>query len=180
MSGHSAMNAVRAGDPGSGGATGLEVRPDPATDDDEIVTWWGLVIEGYHLTQDRLMGEIGERFGLAPGSFDILLRLVRSPEHKMPMTRLAREAALSSGGFTKVADRLAAADLIVREPCDTDRRVTYAVLTEHGLDVARRAREACAEILRRRVLSPLGLERSEALAEAMRTLRAANGEDGLY
>ncbi|GAA3359295.1 MarR family transcriptional regulator [Saccharopolyspora gregorii] len=173
MSGGSATNAVRTTE--NGGA-----RADPGTDDDEIVTWWGLVIEGYHLTQERLMSEIADRFGLAPGSFDILLRLVRSPEHKMPMTRLAREAALSSGGFTKVADRLAAADLIVREPCDTDRRVTYAVLTEHGLDMAERAREACAEILRRRVLAPLGLDRSEALAEAMRTLRAANGEDGIY
>ena len=75
-------------------------------DDDQVVTWWGLVIEGYLATQNRLLTEIDKRFGLAPASFDVLLRLVRSPEHRMPMTRLAREAALSSGGFTKVADRL--------------------------------------------------------------------------
>ena len=81
-------------------------KPDPCTDDDEIVTWWGLVIEGYLATQDKLMGEIAQRFGLAPAPFDILIRLVRSPDHRMPMTRLAGEAALSSGGFTKVADRL--------------------------------------------------------------------------
>lgn len=150
---------------------------DPSTDDDEIVTWWGLVIEGYHVTQEHLMGEIEQQSGLAPGAFDILIRLLRSPENRMPMTRLAREAALSSGGFTKVADRLAAADLIAREPCDTDRRVTYAVLTEHGLATADRARSACAEILRRRVLTPLGSERSSDLAEAMRALRAANTEN---
>ncbi|GAA0502807.1 MarR family transcriptional regulator [Saccharopolyspora subtropica] len=148
--------------------------PDPCTDDDEIITWWGLVIEGYHVTQDRLMAEIGEQFDLAPAAFDILLRLVRSPDHRMPMTKLAREAALSSGGFTKVADRLARADLIRRQPCETDRRVTYAVLTDHGLDVARRARKATAEVLRRRVLAPLGKEESAALAQAMRTLREAN------
>ena len=103
------------------------------TSDEEIVTWWGLVIEGYHVTQERVMSEIGERFALTPGAFDILLRLVRSPDQRMPMTRLAREAALSSGGFTKIADRLAAAGLIRREPCATDRRVTYAVLTDHGV-----------------------------------------------
>lgn len=145
-------------------------------DDDEIVTWWGLVIEGYLATQDKLMGEIEERFGLAPASFDILIRLVRTPGHQMPMTRLAKEAALSSGGFTKVADRLVAADLICREPSPNDRRVTYACLTEHGLEVAEKARQACAEILRRRVLEPLGPQASEALAEAMRTLRTVNGE----
>lgn len=145
------------------------------TDDDEIVTWWGLVIEGYLATQDRLMGEIAERFGLAPASFDILLRLVRSPEHRMPMTRLATEAALSSGGFTKVADRLVAADLICRIPSPDDRRVTFASLTEHGLEVANKARAAAADILRRIVLTPLG-EDAPALAEAMRTLRAFNAD----
>jgi DNA-binding MarR family transcriptional regulator len=144
-------------------------------DDDEIVTWWGLVIEGYLATQDKLMGEIAERFGLAPAPFDILLRLVRTPGHQMPMTRLANEAALSSGGFTKVADRLVAADLVRRSPSPHDRRVTYACLTEQGVEVAEKARQACAEILRRRVLEPLGPEASVALAEAMRTLRAANG-----
>jgi DNA-binding MarR family transcriptional regulator len=149
-------------------------KPDPCTDDDEIVTWWGLVIEGYLATQDKLMGEIAERFDLAPASFDILIRLVRSPDHRMPMTRLAGEAALSSGGFTKVADRLVAADLICRVPSSDDRRVTFAALTPHGLDVAQRAREACAEILRRTVLAPLGPDASSSLAEAMRTLREAN------
>ncbi|MEV7553078.1 MarR family transcriptional regulator [Amycolatopsis sp. NPDC089917] len=149
------------------------VKPEEPNDD-EVVTWWGLVIEGYLATQNKLMGEIAERFGLAPASFDILLRLVRSPEHRMPMTRLAVEAALSSGGFTKVADRLVAADLICRVPSPDDRRVTFAALTEHGLDVAERAREACAEILRRIVLAPLG-DDAHGLAEAMRTLRTVNG-----
>src|SRR4051812_36348727 len=87
-----------------------------AVDDDEIVTWWGLVIEGYLATQAGLMGEIAAELDLAPAPFDVLLRLVRSPGYRMPMTRLAREAALSSGGFTKVADRLVAGNLIRREP----------------------------------------------------------------
>ncbi|WP_179956708.1 MarR family winged helix-turn-helix transcriptional regulator [Amycolatopsis anabasis] len=150
---------------------------EPRIDDDEIVTWWGLVIEGYLATQDKLMGEIFERFGLAPASFDILVRLIRTPGHRMPMTRLASEAALSSGGFTKVADRLVAADLIRRVPSQDDRRVTFAELTEHGLDVANRSRRACADILRRTVLAPLGPEASVALAEAMRTLRRVNGTE---
>ncbi|QUH02598.1 MarR family transcriptional regulator [Saccharopolyspora erythraea] len=150
---------------------------DPCTDDDEIVTWWGLVIEGYHVTQAKLDAELAERFELAPASFDILLRLVRSPDCRMPMTRLAREAALSSGGFTKVADRLAAAGLIRREPCPSDRRVTYATLTDHGRDVADQARRAAARVLRQRVLAPLGVERSADLADVMRVLRAANGRE---
>ncbi|QUH02852.1 MarR family transcriptional regulator [Saccharopolyspora erythraea] len=149
---------------------------DPRPGDDEIITWWGLVIEGYHATQDRLMGAIADRFAITPAAFDILLRLVRSPDHRMPMTRLAREAALSSGGFTKVADRMAAAGLLRREPCPADRRVTYAALTDHGRTVAEQARATGAQVLRDRVLAPLGTEQAAALAEAMRTLREANTE----
>lgn len=145
-------------------------------DDDEIVTWWGLVIEGYVATQEALMGEIAERFELTPATFDILLRLVRTPGHQMPMTRLATEAALSSGGFTKVADRMVAAGLIRRSPSPADRRVTFACLTEHGRDVAEKARHACAEILRRRVLDPLGPEGAASLAETMRALREINAD----
>lgn len=143
-------------------------------DDDEIVTWWSLVTEGYLVTQERVLCDIAERFGLAPTCFDILLRLVRSADHRLPMTRLAREAALSSGGFTKVADRLVAADLIYRVPSATDRRMIYVCLTEHGLDVAEQARQACADTLRRTVLHPLGPQAAKALADAMRTLREVN------
>ncbi|SFT05359.1 MarR family winged helix-turn-helix transcriptional regulator [Saccharopolyspora flava] len=151
------------------------ISPDSAAvDDDEIVTWWGLVIEGYHVTAEKLAAAIMEGYGLPMASFDILIRLVRSPDNRMPMTKLAREAALSSGGFTKVADRLAKADLIRRVPSETDRRVTYAELTEHGLEVANRARETCAQVLREHVLAPLGKTDSLALAQAMRTLREAN------
>ncbi|GEC03204.1 MarR family transcriptional regulator [Streptomyces spinoverrucosus] len=146
-------------------------------EDDEIVTWWGLVIEGYHATHNGLMDEIADRTGLAPNSFDILIRLLRSPECRLPMTRLAKEAALSSGGFTKVADRLVAAGLIRREPCDTDRRVTYAALTDRGLVTAKEARKVCAQSLRTRLLDPLGHERALMLAEVMRTLRAVNRTD---
>lgn len=148
---------------------------DPGTDDDEIVTWWGLVIEGYLVTQERLVGEIAQRFGLSAATFDILIRLVRSPEQRKPITRLAHEAAFTSGGFTKLADRMVAADLIRREPCATDRRVTYIVLTDHGRQLAEQVRQAIAEILRRTVLAPLGPQRAAALAETMRTLRGANG-----
>lgn len=145
-------------------------------DDDEVVTWWGLVIEGYVATQEQLMAEIADRFSLSPASFDILIRLLRSPRSRLPMTRLATEAALSSGGFTKVADRLVASGLIRREPSETDRRVTYVALTEHGQQVAGNARRTCAQTLRRIVLDPLGADGSASLADAMRTLRSANAE----
>jgi DNA-binding MarR family transcriptional regulator len=144
--------------------------------DDDVVTLWGLVIEGFGATQDGLLKEIEERCGLIPAHFDILIRLVRSPKFGMPMSRLAREAAMSTGGLTKVADRMEDIGLIMRVPSILDRRVTNIHLTGQGVEAAKLARRITAEYLRRNVLAPLGVETAEALGESMRALRDANAK----
>jgi DNA-binding MarR family transcriptional regulator len=148
--------------------------PDADPDDDDAITQWGVVIEGFLPTQALVMDSVAARFGLAPAPFDILLRLLRTPGCRMPMTQLAREAALSSGGFTKVADRLVRVGCLRREPSTDDRRVIYAVLTPEGRARAEEARVVCAAAIRDHVLGPLGPDLATALVEAMRVLRAHN------
>lgn len=155
-------------------ATGLSALLPAKPDDDDIVTWWGLVIEGYQATHVKLLDEIASRLNLAPAPFDALLRLVRSPGHRKPMSQLAAEAALTTGGFTKVADRMVAAGLLRREQSTADRRMIFAVLTPLGVSTAEAARRECADILRATVLAPLGLKEATALAKSMRKLREAN------
>lgn len=147
-------------------------------DDDDAITAWGVVIEGFMPTQALVMDSVAAGFGLAPAPFDILLRLLRTPGCRLPMTQLAREAALSSGGFTKVADRLVRAGCLRREPSGEDRRVIYAVLTPEGRAQAEEARTICAAAVREHVLGPLGPQRSAALVDAMRLLRERNGGGG--
>lgn len=145
-----------------------------SADDDEIVLWWRLVERGYETTQREFMNELAQRFNLASSLVDIIVRLLHVPEHRMRMTQMAREATLSSGGFTKMADRLSAAGLIRRVNCEADRRMIYVELTDEGYDVATKIRAAAVEILRRRVLPPLGREGFQHLAETMNTLHKAN------
>lgn len=159
---------------GNGRKRETDIQADLQEDDDAMVTMWGLVIEGYLAIDEQLMSQIKQRFGLPPAQFDILLRLVRSSEHRMPMTRLAREAAFTSGGFTKVADRMTAAGLVERERDEVDRRVIYVKLTDSGRALADQCREACAQILRDTVLRTLGPDATAALASTMRTLRDAS------
>ncbi|WP_316770237.1 MarR family winged helix-turn-helix transcriptional regulator [Streptomyces sasae] len=146
--------------------------------DRELLDWWMLVMQGFHATQDVLASELAERFNLRQGSAEVLIRLLAAPKHRMPMTRLAYEARMSSGGFTKVADRLCAAGLTRRMSCDEDRRLTYLELTDQGKDTARAVSQAVTEILRARVLTPLGRDGLGTLADAMRTLHDANGDPG--
>ena len=163
------------------------VRPSPADDGDgrgvdqnadQLLDWWKLVMQGFHATQESLVSELAERFNLGQGPADVLLRLLTASQHRMPMTRLARETGVSSGGFTKLADRLCAAGLAQRVLCADDRRVVYLELTDHGEDTAQAISEAVAQILRARVLTPLGRNGFGKLADAMRELRDANDDHG--
>ncbi|MGI5144390.1 MULTISPECIES: MarR family winged helix-turn-helix transcriptional regulator [unclassified Streptomyces] len=142
--------------------------------DRELLDWWMLVMQGFHATQEALVSEVAERFHLGRGLADVLVRLLAASQHRMPMSRLAQETGMSSGGFTKLADRLDAAHLARRVACEADRRVTYLELTGHGADTAQAISRALTQILRARLLTPLGRDGVAQLADAMRELRDTN------
>lgn len=142
--------------------------------DRELVTWWGLVVEAYDRTMPLLgVGPIG---GVdLPGPwFEVLLRLLRTPGGRLTMTTLAHEVALTSGGFTKLADRMVAAGLIERQASTEDRRISHAVLTAEGERVAVAAQEVHVAALREHFLGPLGEQKAGELAALMRVLRDAS------
>lgn len=70
--------------------------------------------------------------GLSGQRFEVLLRLVRTPGHRLRMTDLAAQTTLSASGLTRVVDRLVAEGLVERATCPSDRRGSYAVLTSAG------------------------------------------------
>lgn len=138
------------------------------------VTQWGLVIEGFQITNRKLHRAVAAAFSLDPAEAETLLRLTRSPERRMSMAALAREAAFSTGGFTKIADRLAKRDLVVRTPCAGDRRVVYLELTAAGVRLADELQNLVADMVRKTYIDVLGADRATAVAEAMAELREAN------
>jgi DNA-binding MarR family transcriptional regulator len=142
--------------------------------DADVVGWWGLVIEGFHRTHRHVSVTVDGAVGLSQAPAEVLLRLVRTPGHRLPMSRVARECALSSGGFTKVADKLVRLHLVCRVPSEQDRRVIYAELTDEGVRVARAVESATAHALRAHLIDVLGAHEAQALAELMRRLRDEN------
>lgn len=57
---------------------------------------------------ERVLARI-EEASLPSQWFAALHLLVGSSDHRMPMSRLARDLSMTSGGFTKLADRTGAA-----------------------------------------------------------------------
>lgn len=143
------------------------------TSDDDLILWWGLVHEGYAEVSSHIRDDV-DTLGLPVAWFEVLLRLSRSPEHRLPMTQLAGEVAFSSGGFTKLADRLVSAGFVKRTPCPTDGRVTWVKLTPKGTRKINDAVTRHATLLRERVLGELGEKDFELLGSIMRRLRDAN------
>ena len=169
----------RAGGP-TGGAAG-EVRPAPDDlgqglppgEDDDLVTAWGLLLEAATLTSQRLAEGL-ERGGVSAPFFDVLVRLAREPSQRLPMTKLAGEVSLTSGGFTKLADRMEQEGLLYRQHSAQDRRVIYAVLTDAGRRAAARILPRHLADLRHHVRDVLGPDGVAQLAALCRTLRDAN------
>jgi DNA-binding MarR family transcriptional regulator len=147
--------------------------PEQQLTDDDLVTAWGLTIEAMAAARRLLEAQVRELSSLSPAEFEVLLRLLRSPDHRLPTTKLAREVSFSSGGFTKLADRLVAAGLVDRTTSVADRRVIYTELTDRGAEVATTTLAGHVTGLRESVLAILGSERVEALGGIMRVLRDA-------
>jgi DNA-binding MarR family transcriptional regulator len=140
-------------------------------DDDELITQWGLLVEAF-MAAGRVLEEDLQRSDQLPMVwFEVLLRLERTPGRRLPMTQLAHDVMLTSGGFTKLADRLAEAGFVKRVPCGEDRRVTWMELTPAGVKVAQRSKRHHAHALRTLISAHITEADLRSVGSAMRSLR---------
>ncbi|WP_052160901.1 MarR family winged helix-turn-helix transcriptional regulator [Kocuria marina] len=148
----------------------MTAHTDTAAQAVDPVTLWGQVIEGFQVTNKNLHRTIARAYDLDAAEAEALLRLIRSPQRRMSMAELARQVAFSTGGFTKVADRLTKRGLVQRAPCPEDRRVVYLELTAEGRTTAGKVRDLVAETMTATFVDVLGPERAVVVAQAMADL----------
>jgi MarR family 2-MHQ and catechol resistance regulon transcriptional repressor len=108
------------------------MKPVNALDDDRL-TLVGLFAESFKGLTSSLERRLERDSGLSLQWFELLLRLARSPGHRLRMTDLAAQTGLTPSGLTRAVDRLSEAGLVERVACAQDRRVAYAALTPDGL-----------------------------------------------
>src|SRR4029453_13048285 len=105
---------------------------DPLCDD--RLTLVGLLFESATALRAQLDRRLERDLGLPLQSFELLLRLARSPGRHLRMSDLAAQTSLTPSGLTRAVDRLERAGLVERAPCASDRRGAYAALTAPGLE----------------------------------------------
>ncbi|MFA5607397.1 MAG: MarR family winged helix-turn-helix transcriptional regulator [Leucobacter sp.] len=166
---------------GAQATVNADSNPHPAAgtfsgevDDDTAVELWGRIIRGFHFTNRLLQERTRAEFDLSDAEAETLLTLHRRPEHRARLSALSKAAAFSTGGFTKIADKLVARGLAERSGCSEDRRVIYLQLTKIGAELAAKLTTFVAESNRSYVIDVLGVERTRALADAMSDLYRAN------
>ena len=118
----------------------------------ELGAWRGLLRVHTALVRE-LDAELDAEHGLPLSSYDVLIYLRAAPGHRLRMADLADSVLLSRSGVTRLVDRLVREGLIERDSCESDGRGSFAVLTDKGDELLRRARPTHLAGVRERFLS---------------------------
>jgi len=116
----------------------MEIHTQTILDDARITTF-GRLVEAYALLTKTLDDEMEAAVGIPLLWYGVLLHLGRSPGGFRPISELVAATAFTSGGVTRLVDRIEQAGYVERRACPSDRRVTYVGLTERGRELLERA-----------------------------------------
>ena len=140
--------------------------------DDPRFTAVGLFAEAYTGLTNRFAAQF-EQHRLSPVEFEVLLRLARSPDHRLRMTDLAGQTSLSTSGVTRVVDRMDRDGLVRREACASDCRSSYAVLTDNGMSRLEEVLPGHLELVQQWFVDQMSPAQLEQMLEALRRIRDA-------
>jgi|HubBroStandDraft_1064217.scaffolds.fasta_scaffold196750_2 MarR family 2-MHQ and catechol resistance regulon transcriptional repressor len=140
---------------------------------DERITLMGLLLETHARLTRVLSAALEARCGVPLTWFDVLLRVGRSPQGRLTMSQLASQVSVTTGGGTRLVDRIAEAGYVERQSCPSDRRSIYVALTPAGIEKLREATTLHLEDLERYLLEPLDTDERVALAATLRKLQQA-------
>jgi DNA-binding MarR family transcriptional regulator len=113
----------------------------------------------------QLDAEMLSAHGISLSSYEVLLHLEPADGGQLRMSELADLAVLSRSGLTRLIDRLAGEELLVRESCPSDARGAFARLTASGSERLSEARPTHIEGVRRVFLGHLSTAEQQSLAD---------------
>jgi DNA-binding MarR family transcriptional regulator len=135
--------------------------------DDERLHLMGLVIRANRRLTDRLGRDLETSVGIPLVFFDVLIHVGAAPEGRLTMSRLSADVALTTGGVTRLVDRMVDAGLVERKNCPSDRRSVHVMMTTEGHAVLEKAVAAHIEGIDRYLFDPLNAGDRAALETAL-------------
>lgn len=93
---------------------------------------WLRFLRAHAAITRELSSRLEALHGLTLSDFDVLVQLYHAPERQMRRIDIARSVLLTASGITRLLDGLESCGYVEKARCETDARVTYAVLTAAG------------------------------------------------
>jgi MarR family transcriptional regulator, 2-MHQ and catechol-resistance regulon repressor len=135
--------------------------------DDDRIRLMGLIVRTHRRLTESLGRELEQNVGIPLVFFDVLIHVGGAPESRLTMSKLSADVALTTGGVTRLVDRMVEAGLVARENCPSDRRSIYVVLTPEGHAVLERAVAEHIDGIDRHLVAHLGASDRAALEVAL-------------
>jgi DNA-binding MarR family transcriptional regulator len=123
--------------------------------DDDRIRLMTLIVRTHRRLTDSLGRELEQSVGIPLVFFDVLIHVGGAPESRLTMSKLSSDVALTTGGVTRLVDRMVEAGLVARQNCPSDRRSIYVVLTPEGQAVLDKAVAAHIDGINRHLVAHL-------------------------
>jgi DNA-binding MarR family transcriptional regulator len=142
-----------------------------------VRAWVGL-LRGYRALTRDLSARLLADHGLTQNDYEVLAQLSRAEDGRMRRVDLAERLLLTPSGITRLLEGLQRCGFVEEGTCDSDARVTYAVLTPAGRRRLEEAAGGHAAVMRDQIASRLDGEELEALGTLLARLPGAAEADG--
>jgi DNA-binding MarR family transcriptional regulator len=140
---------------------------------DELVLAFGW-LQGAANRLEYILGRaIADEIGISHAMFEVLLILGRAGGSGLPMRAIGQERVLTTGGVTRLVDRMEAVGLVARHDDPDDRRGRLVRLTPLGEKTVVRAANLHVENVQRLLLDPLPAGHREQFARDLRRVSLA-------
>jgi DNA-binding MarR family transcriptional regulator len=137
-------------------------------------TAWVRFLRAHAALTRELSSRLEALHELTLSDFDVLVQLYYAEGRRMRRIDLARSVLLTASGITRLLDGLESSGLVAKERCESDARVTYAVLTKSGVKKIEDARDSHLADIEELFGSRFSPEEREQLAELLARLPLAH------
>jgi DNA-binding MarR family transcriptional regulator len=120
----------------------------------------------------RFNAELVSEHGLTLNDYEVLLVLAHAPDRRLRRVDLSERVLLTPSGITRLLAGLEQCGYVERASCEADARVTYAQLTDDGLEKLRVAAKTHVAGIRVLFAERFSAEELEALRDLLQRLPA--------
>jgi DNA-binding MarR family transcriptional regulator len=145
------------------------MAPPRWLNDDQQRTWRAFLEASQRLC-DELDRELLRDVDMPLAYYQILAMLSEAPQRTLRMSELADRTWSSRSRLSHAVDRLEDRGWVIRSSCPSDKRGSFAVLTDAGMAVLEAAAPSHVESVRRHVFDLLSAEQVDQLGAIARTI----------